>query len=161
MYKLLMEGSKISLATVLTVSTLGYTQSDESVEVLGKTLAPEQSTTMPYSASDESIQLLSEEEKEKENNDKEEVMEKDIKDGQESVGVSANVPVVREEAGNHEKSNVTDATEGKGKQGKDSVDGVEKETVSPVKNNVAKQGKDTVDCVEKEAVSPVKNNTAK
>ena len=69
-YKSLMDGSKISLATVLTVSTLGYTQSDEIVELLVKTLLPEESTTVPYSASDESIQLMSEGEKKKENNDK-------------------------------------------------------------------------------------------
>ena len=37
-YKLHMDGSKISLATVSTVSTEPYTQADESVEVLAKTM---------------------------------------------------------------------------------------------------------------------------
>ena len=42
---------KISLATVSTVSTEPYTQADESVEVLAKTMVTEQSTTFPYSQS--------------------------------------------------------------------------------------------------------------
>ena len=62
-YKSHMEGSKISLATV---STEPYTQADESVEVLAKTMVTEQSTTFPYSQSDESIQFVSEEERQNE-----------------------------------------------------------------------------------------------
>ena len=62
-YKLHMDGSKISLATV---STEPYTQADESVDVLAKTMVTEQSTTFPYSQSDESIQFVSEEERQNE-----------------------------------------------------------------------------------------------
>ena len=75
---------------VSTVSTVPYTQSDESVEVLAKTLVTEQSTTIPYSQSDESIQFLLEEEKQdekesEENNVTDVTDEKeDIEDGQES-----------------------------------------------------------------------------
>ena len=54
-YKSHMDGSKISLATVSTVSTEPYTQADESIEVLAKTMVTEQSTTFPQSQSDESI----------------------------------------------------------------------------------------------------------
>ena len=61
-YKSHMDGSKISLATVSTVSTVPYTQSDESVEVSAKTPVTEQSTTIPYSQSDKSIQFVLEEE---------------------------------------------------------------------------------------------------
>ena len=48
-YKSYMDGSKISLATVSTVSPEPYTQADKSVEVLAKTPVTEQSTTIPYS----------------------------------------------------------------------------------------------------------------
>ena len=63
-YKSHMDGSKISLATV---STEPYTQADESVEILAKTMVTEQSTTFPYSQSDESIQFMLEEERQDKN----------------------------------------------------------------------------------------------
>ena len=66
-YQSYMDGSKLSLATVSTVSTGPYSHSDESVEVLAKPLVTEESTTIPYSQSDESIQLEEKrDEKEKE-----------------------------------------------------------------------------------------------
>ena len=82
-YKAHMDGSKISLATVSTISTEPCTP---------KTVVTEQSTTFPYSQSDESIQFLSEEERldkkeSEENNVTGATDEKeDIEDGQQNNG---------------------------------------------------------------------------
>ena len=110
-YKSHMDGSKISLATV---STEPYTQADESVEVLAKTMVTEQSTTFPYSQSDESIQFMSEEERQ----DKKESEEKNVTD-------------VTDEKKDIEDGQESDA------RGKDSVDkeALSPEPVSPVENN--------------------------
>ena len=95
-YKSHMNGSKISLATV---STEPYTQADESVEVLAKTMVTEQSTTFPYSQSDESIQFVSEEERQNEKECEEKNVtdatdeKEDIDDGEESVDKGAPSPL--------------------------------------------------------------------
>ena len=140
-----MDGSKISLATVSTVSTEAYTQADESVEVLAKTMVTEQSTTFPYSQSDESIQFLLEEERQdekesEENNVTDATDEKeDIEDGQESDARGKD---------SVDKEAVS--------QGKDTVDkgALSPEPVSPVKNN----GEQVKYSVDKGAPSPVENN---
>ena len=83
-----MDGSKLSVATVSTVSTGPYSHSDESVEVLAKPLVTEQSTTVPYSQSDESIQLeeekRDEKEKESEESDVTDVREENKEEGKNS-----------------------------------------------------------------------------
>ena len=144
-YKSHMDGSKISLATV---STEPYTQADESVEVLAKTMATEQSTTFPYSQSDESIQFVSEEERQ----NKKECEEKnvtdvtdekeDIEDGEESVDKGAPSPVA------------VSPVENNGEQVKYSVDkgAPSPVAVSPVENNGDKGAPSPV------PVSPVENN---
>ena len=134
-YKSHMDGSKISLATV---STEPYTQADESVEVLAKTMVTEQSTTFPYSQSDESIQFVSEEERQ----DKKESEEKNVTDATD------------------EKEDMEDGQESDAR-GKDSVDkgAPSPVPVSPVENN-REQVKYSVDKGPPSPVlvSPVENN---
>ena len=121
-YKTHMDGSKISLATVSTISTEPCTP---------KTMVTEQSTTFPYSQSDESIQFLSEEERQdkkesEENNVTGATDEKeDIEDGQQNNG---------EQVKDSVDKGALSPVENNGEQVKYSVD---TEPVSPVETTRA------------------------
>ena len=133
-YKTHMDGSKISLATVSTISTEPCTP---------KTMVTEQSTTFPYSQSDESIQFLSEEERQdkkesEENNVTVATDEKeDIEDGQQNNG---------EQVKDSVDKGALSPVGNNGEQVKYSVD---TEPVSPV---------ETTRAPSPVPVSPVKNN---
>ena len=128
-YKAHMDGSKISLATVSTISTEPCTP---------KTMVTEQSTTFPYSQSDESIQFLSEEERldkkeSEENNVTGATDEKeDIEDGQQNNGEQVKYSVDTEPVSPVETTRAPSPV-----------------PVSPVKNNGEQ------DSVDKRAPSPV------
>ena len=152
-YKTHMDGSKISLATVSTISTEPCTP---------KTMVTEQSTTFPYSQSDESIQFLSEEERQdkkesEENNVTGATDEKeDIEDGQQNNGEQGKYSVDTEPVSPVETTRAPFPVPVSPVKNNGEQDSVDKRAPSPVPvSPEEKTGEKVKDSVDKGAPSPV------
>ena len=152
-YKTHMDGSKISLATVSTISTEPCTP---------KTMVTEQSTTFPYSQSDESIQFLSEEERQdkkesEENNVTGATDEKeDIEDGQQNNGEQVKYSVDTEPVSPVETTRAPSPVPVSPVKNNGEQDSVDKRAPSPVPvSPEEKTGEKVKDSVDKGAPSPV------
>ena len=152
-YKAHMDGSKISLATVSTISTEPCTP---------KTMVTEQSTTFPYSQSDESIQFLSEEERldkkeSEENNVTGATDEKeDIEDGQQNNGEQVKYSVDTEPVSPVETTRAPSPVPVSPVKNNGEQDSVDKRAPSPVPvSPEEKTGEKVKDSVDKGAPSPV------
>ena len=152
-YKTHMDGSKISLATVSTISTEPCTP---------KTMVTEQSTTFPYSQSDESIQFLSEQERldkkeSEENNVTGATDEKeDIEDGQQNNGEQVKYSVDTEPVSPVETTRAPSPVPVSPVKNNGEQDSVDKRAPSPVPvSPEEKTGEKVKDSVDKGAPSPV------
>ena len=153
-----MDGSKLSLATVSTVSTGPYSHSDESVEVLAKPLVTEESTTIPYSQSYESIQLEEKRDEKEKASDVTDAREENKEEGKNSdKGAVSPVPVSPvKNYGEQEKKSDKGAVSPVKNYGEQVKYSVVAEPVSPVKNHGEGKNSDKGD-VSPVPVSPVKN----